>query len=283
MALSLSFLDVFSWIENLPPIHQWEKTNSNSINLCPLSSSQPSLKLSLNFTNSHVSLSIIADYNLPISLWTSKKLTILPKPTSKKLLDDEITISTLIHNFIEDVLKYGANKYPSSPKLPISQTNPKDIFNFSFLTLSFIVCIYEAPADLRTSCLNTLKEQLACPKSRAVSKTLMRLLGSNMEEQWMRSINLAITNWILELQTMNTCLKTPCSLFSYSLSFLGLWKVQLYCPVIAMNVEKSSGSSSDDLMFSLNFHQLEGVIQLNYRVTILEKWIEIKINTDNIR
>ncbi|KAL8539321.1 hypothetical protein ACS0TY_001081 [Phlomoides rotata] len=281
MAFS-SFPNVFSWIENLPPIHQWK---TNSINLCPLSSSQPSLKLSItNFASSHFSLSIIADYNLPISLWTSKRL--LLKPTSQKLLDDEITISTLIHNFIEDVLKYSPIKCPSSPKrLPISQTNPyKDIFNFSFLTLSFIVCIYEAPADLRASCLNTFKDQLACPNSRGVSKVLMRLLGSNMEEQWMRSINLAITNWISELQAMTTSLKTPSSLFSYSLSLLGLWKVQLYCPVIAMNVEKSSGNSPDDhLMFSLNFHQLEGVIQLNYRVTVLEKWIEIKINTDNIR
>lgn len=275
-----SFPDVFSWIENLPPIDQW-KTNSNFINLCPLSSSQPSLKLSItNFTNSHLSLSIVAYYNVPISLWTSKKLV----PKSKRL-HDESTISTLIHNFIEDVLKYSPNKCPSSLKLPISQTNPKkDIFNFSFLTLAFIVCIYEAPTDLRASCLNTFKDQLACPKSRGVSKVLMRILGSNIEEEWMRSVNLAITNWISEIQATNNPLKTPCSLFSYSLSLLGLWKVQLYCPVIAMNIQKSSGSSPDDhLMFTLNFHQLEGVIQLNYRVTVQEKYIEIKMNTDNIR
>ncbi|KAK6156078.1 hypothetical protein DH2020_010326 [Rehmannia glutinosa] len=115
----------------------------------------------------------------------------------------------------------------------------------------------------------------------------MRLLGSNTEEQWMRSMNLAITNWISELQAANVPIKTPSPLFSYSFSTFGLWKVQLYCPVIAMNVEKSSGPNNnirdDRLLFSLNYHQLEGVIQLNYRVIVQEKWIDVMVNTDNIR
>ncbi|KAK4436474.1 hypothetical protein Salat_0811100 [Sesamum alatum] len=206
---------------------------------------------------------------------------------SNKLLQDNDVVSSLISNFIEDVLKYSPNICPNPlkvPRLSLEPHNLKDIFNFSFLSLNFLICIYEAPGDLRSSCLNTLKDQFSCPKSREVSKLLMRLLGSNVEEQWMRSINLAITNWISELQTANSAIKTPSSLFSYSFSTLGLWKVQLYCPIIAMNVEKSSGPLSDDrLLFSLNYHQLEGVIQLNHKVVVREKWIEVMVNIDNIR
>ncbi|KAL7107567.1 hypothetical protein ACP275_06G062900 [Erythranthe tilingii] len=293
---SSSFPDVFSWIEKLPPIIQWKTEDSNnySINLCPSSSSsRPSLKLSINnFSTSYSTLSIFADYNLPISLWTSKK--ILPTK-SKKILDnnnEDDSTPILVSNFIEDVLKYCSNKCSSSPKLPRTAYSEnalkRDIFNFSLLTLTFVVCVYEAPTDLRASCLEILKNKLACTKSREVSKVLMRLMGSNTEEQWMRSMNLAITNWNLEIDPTannNTAvLKTPSSLFSYSRSTLGLWKVQLYCPVIAMDVEKSSGPSPDDrLIFSLNYHQLEGVIQLNYRVSVQEKWIQVMVNTDNIR
>lgn len=289
MAIS-SFPDVFSWIQSLPPIPQWRKDSNHSINLCPSSSpSHPSLKLSINnFNNSSFSLSIFADYNLPISLWTSKKIIVPPKSPSKNLLDNDDTTPALLSNFIEDVLKYCSNKCPSSSKLPRTtysdQNNLKEIFNLSFLSLTFIVCIYEAPTDIRAACLEKLKDQLACPRSRAVSKVLMRLLGSNTEEQWMRSMNLAITNCISELKAAKVAMRTPCSLFSYSLSTFGLWKVQLYCPVIAMDVDKASGTSPDEsLLFSLNYHQLEGVIQLNYSVDIQEKWIEVMINTDNIR
>ncbi|KAK4433378.1 hypothetical protein Salat_1100100 [Sesamum alatum] len=282
MANFPSFPDVFSWIQNLPP----KSDNINtSINLCPssFSSSQPSLKLSLNNPNtSHVSLSIFADYNLPVFLWTSKKIAL--NPTSNN--DD--ALHALVTNFIEDVLKYCPNKSPFPVKIPrtCSQNDNliKDIFNFSFLSLTFIVCVYEAPADLRGPCLNGLKDNFACPKSGGASKLLMRVLGSNTEEQWMRSINLAITNWITEIRAANVALKTLSPLFSYSFTAFGLWKVQLYCPVIAMNVDKCSGPSPDDrLMFSLNYHQLEGVIQLNYRVVVREKWIEVMVNTDNIR
>ncbi|KAF2319217.1 hypothetical protein GH714_014029 [Hevea brasiliensis] len=100
----------------------------------------------------------------------------------------------------------------------------------------------------------------------------MKTIGSNLEEQWTRSVNLAITNWIPELQATSTTLKTPSPLFSYSLSTFELWKVQLYCPIISMDIESSSNSSADErLLFSLKHHQLEGVIQFNYKVIIQEK------------
>lgn len=119
---------------------------------------------------------------------------------------------------------------------------------------------------------------------REASKSLMKLLGSNLEEQWMRSLNLAITNWIIELQATHHSLKTPSPLFSYAISTYGLWKVQLYCPLIAMDIEHSSNPLSDEkLQFSLNYHQLEGVIQFNYRVILQEKYINLMVNTDNIR
>lgn len=277
---TFSFPDMWTWIQNLPPITEW-KSNSMLICLCPSCSSQPSLKLSIaKSRQSSVSLSILADYNVPINLWTSKPLKL------KSTLQDKETISNLLLNFIEDILNYSPNKCPSLLKLPNidSGLNLKDIFNFSFLSLTFLICIYEAPSDIRPECLNILKNQFKCPRSREVSRMLMRVLGSNVEEQWMRSINLALTNWIVELQASNHTLKAPSPLYSYSYSAFGLWKVQLYCPIIAMDVETSSSPPPDDrLLFSLNYHQLEGVIQLNYKVIVGEKWIEVLMNTDNIR
>ncbi|XP_059669723.1 uncharacterized protein LOC132314980 [Cornus florida] len=275
---SSSFPNVWGWIQNLPPITQW-RTDSMSICICS------SLKLSItkNLQSFSFCFSIFADFNLPIPLWTSKPLKL--NSTSTNLLD-ETTIPKLLYNLIEDVLNYCPNKNTSLLKIPKTDsiTNLKDVFNLSFLTLTFLICIYEAPADIRSECLNTLKNHLACSQSREASKLLMRLLGSNTEEQWMRSINLAITNWIVEVRASNHSLKTPSPLFSYAVSTTGLWKVQLYCPVIAMDVAKSSNPSPDErLQFALNYHQLEGVIQLNYKVIVREKWIDVMVNTDNIR
>ncbi|KAI8030168.1 hypothetical protein LOK49_LG01G01011 [Camellia lanceoleosa] len=279
------FPDVWTWILNLPPITQWRK-DSMSICICCLSSSQPSLKLSIskNPQSSSLSFSILADYNLPISLWTSKPFKLNSKFTNSI---DEETVSNLFVNFIEDVLNYCPNRTTSFLRIPQidSSNNFKDIFNVSFLTLTFLICIYEAPADLRSESLNILKNQLACPRSRETTKLLARLVGSSLEEQWMRSVNLSITNWIVELQAMlNHSIKTPSPLFSYGVSNVGLWKVQLYCPVIAMDVEKSTNPPPDErLWFSLNYHQLEGVIQLNYKVIVREKWVDVMVNVDNIR
>lgn len=281
---SCCYPDIFSWIQKLPPLSQW-KENSMSTCLCS-SSSQPSLNLSVikNLLSPTVSFSIVADFNLPISLWTSKPIK--TNPRSSNLLDDE-TISCLLVNLIEAVLSYCSNKCRSSikvPKLLDSVPNFKHIFNLVSFTLSFLICIYEAPADLRSICLANLKSQLTNPQLREASELLMKTIGSNLEEQWMRSINLAITNWIQERQANNTTFNTPSPLFSYSLSTFELWKVHLYCPIISMDVESSNNSSTDErLLFSLKHHQLEGVIQFNYRVIIQEKWVDVLVAIDNLR
>ncbi|KAJ1401148.1 hypothetical protein SESBI_28984 [Sesbania bispinosa] len=278
-------LDVFSWIQNLPPISEW-KTGSMSLNLCSvINSPQPSLNLTIakNHQSPKLSSAIVADFNIPIFLWTSKPF----KPKTKKLTDEE-TISNLLVNFIQDILHYGSNKnthpFIKFPKLD-SISNFQDIFNLAFLTLLFLVCIYESPADLRSGCLSTLKDQLAGCNSRQASKLLMKLLGSNLEEQWMRSINLAITNWIVELQEAHhRTFRTPSPLFSYAFSTYGLWKVQLYCPVINMDVVNANDHPADErLQFSLKYQQLEGVLQFNHKVIIKDKWVEVMVNIDNIR
>ncbi|CAI8586362.1 unnamed protein product [Vicia faba] len=283
-------IDVFSWIQNLPPISEW-KTSSISLSLCSLTnSSQPSLNLTIskNHQSQTLSFAIVADFNIPIFLWTSRPF----KPSTK--IAHEETISSLLMNFIQDTLHYGSkNKNYSTSlfiKFPKLETisNFGDIFNLAFLTLFFLVCIYEAPSDLRYGCLNTLKEQLSSCGSRKSSKMLMKLLGSNLEEKWMRSINLAITNWIVELQDIATTnhrmLRTPCPLFSYAFSAFGLWKVQLYCPLITMDVVSANNHAADErLQFSLKYQQLEGVLQFNHKVFVKEKWVEIMVNIDNIR
>ncbi|CAK7325938.1 unnamed protein product [Dovyalis caffra] len=279
--------DILAWIQNLPPITQWKEQTSLSICICSSSYSQPSLNLSVakNRQSSTISFSIVADFNLPISLWSSKPIKTNPK--SPKLLDDE-TISSLSINLIEGVLGYAANKSCSSSTKALKRDSVlahlKDTFNLAFLTLSFLVCIYEAPAELRSECLASIKNQLTNCQVRAASKSLMKIMGSNLEEQWMRSVNLAITNWIAELQASHQTLKTPSPLFSYSFSTSGLWKVQLYCPVIAMDIESSSNPPAHErLLFSLKYHQLEGVIQFNYKVIVQENWVGVMVNTDNIR
>lgn len=279
-------LDVFSWIQNLPPISGW-KTGSMSLNLCSvINSSQPSLNLTIakNHQSQKLSFAIVADFNIPIFLWTSKPFK--PSPKTMKLADEE-TISNLLVNFIQDILHYGSNK--NSPYIKFLKLESifkfPDIFNLAFLTLLFLVCIYEAPSDLRSGCLGTIKDHLAGCQSRQASKLLMKLLGSNLEEQWMRSLNLAITNWIVELQEApHSTFRTPSPLFSYAFSTFGLWKVQLYCPVINMDVLSANNHPADErLQFSLKYQQLEGVLQFNHKVIIKEKWVEIMVNIDNIR
>ncbi|OIW02741.1 hypothetical protein TanjilG_29517 [Lupinus angustifolius] len=283
------FPDVFCWIQNLPPISQW-RTSSMSINICSSNSSQPSLNLTIakNHQSPKLTFAIVADFNIPITLWISKPF----KPSTKTInLIDYETISNLFVNFIEEILHYGSNSNSPFVKIPkldyYSISYFPDIFNLALLTLLFLICIYEAPSDLRSACLSTLTNHLSgCQQSRQGTKTLlMKLLGSNMEEQWMRSINLAITNWIVELQeTHQGTFKTPSSLFSYSFSTLGLWKVQLYCPIINTDVVNSNSHIADErLQFSLTYHHLEGVLQFNYKVIVKEKWVEIMVNTDNIR
>lgn len=285
-------LDVFSWIHNLPPISQW-KTGSMSLTLCStINSSQPSLNLTIakNNQSQKLSFSIVADFSVPIFLWTSKPFK--PSSKTKTITDDEETLSNLFASFIQDILHYGSNKnthypYIKFPKLE-SIFNFPSIFNRAFITLLFLVCIYEAPSDLRSSCLVTIKDNLQGCQSREASKMLMKLLGSNLEEKWMRSVNLAITNWVVELQEANYSnfrIRTPSPLFSYGFSTFGLWKVQLYCPVITMDVVSANNHAADErLQFSLNYQQLEGVLQFNYRAIIVkQKWVDIMVNIDNIR
>ncbi|KAK6932963.1 hypothetical protein RJ641_035857 [Dillenia turbinata] len=278
-----SFPDIWGWIQNLPSVPEW-KTDTMSICICSWDSKHPILNLCASKSNHSVylSFSITTCFNIPISLWTSKPIKINSKSLS---LSDEETIFMLFLNFIEGVLSYGSSKSKPSVKVPrmAPNTSLKDIFNLSFFTLTFVICIYEAPADFRSECLNKLKNHLTCWQSREASKQLMRLIGTDIEEKWVRSLNLAITNWIEELQATNHTPRSSSPLFSYSLSTIGLWKVQLYCPIATMEIENSSNSPDERLLTSLKFHQLEGVIQFNHKVITQEKWLDVMINIDNIR
>ncbi|GMH30540.1 hypothetical protein Nepgr_032383 [Nepenthes gracilis] len=275
--------DIWAWIDSLPPPSQWRK-DSMAISICSSDSSLATLNVTVAKIPSSTSIffSMNAKFSLPVSLWTSKYLQI--QSNSSKLLDEE-AVYNLLQNCIQDVLKYGPSKNIYVPRIPKinSTTSLKCIFNLSFLTLAYLICIYEAPEDIRYNCLHALMDQLTTTQSREGAKVLMRLLGSNTEEQWMRSLNLAITNWNLERRAANRQLNAPSPLFSHAHSTFGLWKVQLYCPIIAMEVENSSGSTDGQLQFSLNYHQLEGVIQFNYKIIIQDKWADVQLSIDNIR
>ncbi|KHN31316.1 hypothetical protein glysoja_022970 [Glycine soja] len=230
-----NFLDVFCWIQNLPPISEWE-TSSMSLSICSSSSScQPRLNLTTSKPFK------------PISSTT--------KNTNNKLIDDEETIYNVFANFIQAILLYGSNKNSTPfirfPNLDSTASdNLSDVFNLSFFTLLFLVYIYEAPAaDFRSGCISNLKDHLIGFQSRQASHMIMKLLGSNLEELWMRSLNLA-----------------------------------LYCHLMVMDVENSKSSpASERLQFSLRYHHVEGVLQFNHKVLIKDEWAEIMVDIDNVR
>jgi len=285
-SMACSFPDVFRWIQKLPPISEWE-TNSISLNICSSSSCQPCLSLTVtkNHHSSKLFFVIIADCNTPIHLWTSKPFKHASFKTAKLIVEE--TISSLFVNINQAILLYGSNKNTSFLRFPKLDSTPNlsDVFNLSFFTLLFLVCIYEAPAaDFRSGCISNLKDHLTSFQSRKASIMLMKLLGSNVEELWMRSVNLAVTNWVGEQEAHHNPFRTPCPLFSNALSATGLWKVQLYCPLIVMDVENSkSNPASERLQFSLKYHHVEAVFQFNHKVLKKKEWVEIMVDIDNIR
>ncbi|KAJ3693806.1 hypothetical protein LUZ60_009286 [Juncus effusus] len=277
--------NIWTWIKSLPPFSQW-KTNTMSLCICTSNSEQPSMNLSItkNSSNqpSYLILSIIANFHMPISFWTSSPVHLSMK--DQQFLGEQDLIRLFV-DMANWVLRYGPSKDVSFrfPAIQIRE-NFKDVFNLVFLTLVFLVCIYEAPHDLRRGCVNAIKLQLMSPKAKETSKYLIWILGANLEEEWMRGLNLAATNWISELQSSGSYYRVPLILFSYAISASGLWKVQLYCPVIAMKMEESSSMTQDEkLVFSLKYQQVEGVVQLGYKAHLRENYIHVVVNVDNIR
>ncbi|XP_008799809.1 uncharacterized protein LOC103714371 [Phoenix dactylifera] len=277
--------DIWRWIRNLPSTNQW---NTNTISLCICSSESTSRSLNLSVIKSlhrqtpQVTFSIFAGFHMPIYLWTSNSFRL---NTKVQEYFDEDFITRLFCSIINSVLRYGSNKKSPirQPAMQIS-VDSSDIFNLAFLNLTFLVCLYELRRDLRAEFTDSLRLQLASSRSQEASKLLMRALGSNLEEKWMRSISLGITNWMMELQASNSPFTSPSALFSYASSESRLWKVQLYCPMAAMSIEDSSTTTPDDrLDFSLKYQQFEGVIQLAYKIIFRPSWIEVSVSVDNIR
>ncbi|KAG6530444.1 hypothetical protein ZIOFF_012683 [Zingiber officinale] len=282
-------VDVGGWLRSLPPFSQWS-SNRMSFCICSSKPCAPSLRLSVarnpQKLNPYLTFCIYADYHTPISLWTSGAIR-LKSSSQTSLTGDEAT--GLFFDLLVSVLKYGPGRRSSFrlSQVTVREENLREVvLNLAFVTLTFLVTVYEAPSELRRGCLEDLRLQLWSPACRESLKLLVRLLGSNLEEQWMRSVNLGMTNWMSELlRSSNHLPRAPSPLFSYGLSASGLWKVQLYCPVIAMAVEDPSAASTQDdrLLFSLRYQQLEAVIQLAYRAIRKESWIDIAVAVDNIR
>ncbi|KAI5407736.1 hypothetical protein KIW84_053831 [Lathyrus oleraceus] len=256
--MAFDFPDVFCWIQNLPPISEWE-TNSISLNISSSTTAQPFLNLTISKIHESSKLSFI----------------ITKKPFQISLLISFKTYFVMVQT--ETTLFIRFPKLDSVPNVP-------NIFNVTFFTLLFLVCIYESPRDHRDPFIGVLKDHLTSFQSRQASNLLMKLLGSNLQEQWMRSVNLGITNWVGELEEQyQNMFRTPSSMLSYAFSTFGMWKVQVYCPAVCMDVEKSESHPHERLQFSLKYHQVESVFQFNYKVDVKEEWVEIMVNVDNIR
>ncbi|XP_074574471.1 uncharacterized protein LOC141830921 [Curcuma longa] len=285
---SNSPIDVGGWLSSLPPFSQW---SSDRMSFC-ICSSKPCCAASLRLSvarnpqklNPYLTFCIYADYHTPISLWTSGAIR-LKSSAQPSLSGDEAT--GLFFDLLVSVLKYGPGRRSSFrlKQVAVREENLREVLNLAFVTLTFLVTVYEAPCELRRGCLDAVTLQVWSPACREALKLLVRLLGSNLEEQWMRSVNLGVTNWMSELLRSSSHLpRAPSPLFSYGRSASGLWKVQLYCPVIAMAVEDPSATTQDErLLFSLRYQQIEAVIQLAYRAVRRESWIDIAVAVDNIR
>ncbi|XP_072994604.1 uncharacterized protein [Typha latifolia] len=275
-----SIIDVWGWIRSLPPVNQWKTKDPHSLNICTSQEANQSLNLLINKSStSRFNFSIFAESYIPIALWTSNSFQ--QKATDDGILDEE-TMLQFFFNIISGVLKYGHNIKSPFRESAIQICDDFDVvFNVAFLNLVLLVCIYEVPSELRCKFVVALRMQLTSSSSKEASKQLMRVLGSNLEELWMRSLNLGITNWIIEVQDT---FMSPSPLFSYALSASRLWKVQLYCPIVAMSLEYPSSTLKDKrLQFSLNYQQFESVIQLSYKLIFNENWIDVMVNVDNIR
>ncbi|KAJ1288680.1 hypothetical protein BS78_02G106500 [Paspalum vaginatum] len=277
--------DIWRWIRSLP--EQWTK-GSYSLQICSSPSSNQSLNLLISRHSEtqplSLSFSICAEFHDPISLWSSSYSSQRSANTTTDLS------SGFLHDIISGVLRYGSY-YSNSrslfrlPSVQITEDSGK-IFNLAAFTLALLVSIYESPSNIRRELIDKIGSQLMRSEMRCAAKRLMLTLGSNVEELWMRSLNLGITNWTMESQSLGSGAgsTSPFTAFSYAVSATRLWKVQVYCPVAAMAMEHPSHQTKDEkLLFSLNYQQLEGVIQFVYRVTFRKNWIDVAVNVDNIR
>lgn len=278
----------------LPDIWQWTRSlseqwggGSYSLPICCSHSSNQSLSLviSRHSETQQLTLSffICAEFHDPISLWSSSYSRLRSESASSTDLS-----TRFLHDIISGVLGYGPYSNSRSlfrlPNVQIAENSSK-IFNLAAFTLAILVSIYEAPSNIRRELIEKISAPLMSKEMRGAAKRLMLTLGSNVEELWMRSVNLGITNWTMEtLQSGGRSSTSPFTVFCYAISAAKLWKVQLYCPVVAMIMENPSHQPKDEkLLFSLNYQQLEGVIQFVYRVTFKENWIDVTVNVDNIR
>ncbi|VAH89174.1 unnamed protein product [Triticum turgidum subsp. durum] len=289
--------DIWQWIRSLPG--QWRADESHSLQICSSPSTNQSLNLVVTRQSEEthpfsLSFSICdgsRDHD-PVSLWSSHYSKLKPANTT------DVAAQFLLE-IVCGVLRYGP--YSSSraifrlPAVHVSEGSGK-ILSLSVLALAFLVCIYEAPSTPRREFIGAITARLTRDEMRHAARELMLALGSDLEEQWMRSLNLGVTNWALEALRSGAGTSSPLrfAVFSYALSASRLWKVQLYCPVVAMTMENHPSHhhqqqqqhqlvKDERLLFSLNYQQLESVIQFTYRVAFQENWIDVAVNVDNIR
>ncbi|KAF0908251.1 hypothetical protein E2562_023872 [Oryza meyeriana var. granulata] len=274
---------IWHWTRSLPNPKHW-RGESYSLQICNSPSTNQSLNLIVSWHSEtqsfNLSYSICAEFHDPISLWSSHNSRL------KSANSSDVGFHFL-HDIICGVLRYGPCSNNKSlfrlPNVQVSEDTGK-IFNLAALTLALMVCIYEAPSTLRREFIGTISMVLMSSDMKGAAKKLMLAMGSNMEEQWMRSLNLAVTNWIMESHRSGGTTVLPFMVFSCAVSASRLWKVQLYCPVVAMIMEHPAHHTKDEkLLFSLNYQHLEAMIQFIYRVTFRENWIDVVVNIDNIR
>ncbi|XP_006657576.2 uncharacterized protein LOC102720614 [Oryza brachyantha] len=279
--------DIWQWTRGLPSPKHW-RGESYSLEICNSPSTNQSLNLVVSWHSEtqsfSLSYSIRAELHDPISLWSSHC------SKSRSANGGSDVAVHFLHDIICGVIRYGPCFSKPLFRLPNVQASEEDsgkIFSLAALTLGLMVCVYEAPSTARRELVGAVSAQLMHADMRGAAEKLMLAMGPGMEEQWMRSLNLAATNWVMEARRsggMSPVL--PFRVFSYAVLAASrrLWKVRLYCPVVAMVVERPAHRTKDEkLLFSLNYQHLEAAIQFVYSVTFREEWIDVNVNVDSIR
>ncbi|TVU39946.1 hypothetical protein EJB05_13390 [Eragrostis curvula] len=248
------------------------------------SSTNQSLKLVISRHSEtqplNLSFSICAEFHDSISLWSSN----YSRLRSSNATDAS---ARFLHDIICGVLQYGPYSNRRSlvrlPSVQIPEDSSGKIFNIAALTLAILVSIYEAPSSLRREFIDTISAQLMRRDMGDAAKKLMLTLGSNVEEQWMLSVNLASPTGPWSVSGPVYLRRLPrCSPTLFQRPSCGRSR----CTALLCHGHGASFTSDERreaAVLADTYQQLESVIQLVCQRFGKENWIDVSVNVDNIR
>ncbi|WOK92322.1 hypothetical protein Cni_G01013 [Canna indica] len=292
--------DVWSWLASLPDPSEWPPTppflalasaaDGKSICLSADRTAGSDAEALLTFS---VTLHGFHPANPSRTIWLSDPVL----PSSPHL--------PLLLQLLRESISMSPSPFPLPAELldeePVSVAIGDDEQTAAFLSLAlllrlFWLCAIEAPADagfLFFRALDApLEQALGC---RLALRRVLLALGSDVEEQFMRSLGYMLSKWCILRELQGTAAKRilpPSCCPSYSAERHGLWILKGFAPVPAMARSGAHGSAGglnleakdSVLRYALAHQQLEAVVQLEYTVCMRDpRFIRVSVRVDNIR